>query len=160
MLALAEIRPDDVLYDLGCGTGGIVIAAARRYGIHCVSVELDGRLLRRARKDARRAGVGRLVQFVRQDAKTVDVTRATVVTLYLVQTGVLKLEQKLRAELRPGARVISRDSPMGGWPPEKVLDIPGEPATTLYRWTVVEPAEKSVAAGSRVPPVSARVAVS
>jgi hypothetical protein len=145
MLALAELQPGDVLFDLGCGEGDIVIAAARRYGIRCVGVDLNPSLLRRARAKSREAGVGDLVRFIRADAKSVPLSGASVVTLYLVQVGVLKLERRLRTELRPGARVISRDAPMGGWPPERIVEIPGSPMSTIYRWTVDASAASSAA---------------
>jgi len=129
MLALAEIREKDVLYDLGSGDGRIVIAAAKRYGIRGVGVDIDPELVRKSRENARKEGVERLVEFRRQDALTVDLSEATVVTLYLYPDANLLLRPILRSQLRAGARVVSHDFDMGDWKPvlsEKLRDNQGE----------------------------------
>jgi len=118
MLRLAEVRSGDVLYDLGCGDGQIVVTAAKQFGIRAVGVDIDSRRIAEARVNARRNGVEHMVEFVRQDARTVDLSFATVVTLFLEVPGLLALREKLRTELRPGTRIVSREFFIPGWPPD------------------------------------------
>jgi hypothetical protein len=118
MLRLAEVRPGDLLCDLGCGDGQIVVTAAKQFGIHAIGVDIDSRRIAEARVNARRNGVEHLVEFLQQDARTVDLSLATVVTLFLEVPGLLALREKLRTELRPGTRIISRDFLIPGWPPD------------------------------------------
>lgn len=122
MLKLAEVRPDDVIYDLGSGDGRIVITAAREYGAKGTGFELEPDLVRRARDDARRAGVGDLVEFHVQDVLTVDLTGATVVTIYLSREANLKLRPRLLSQLPPGSRVVSHQFDMGDWRPSRILN--------------------------------------
>lgn len=119
MLALAEVKPGDVVYDLGCGDGEIVIAAAKRAGVRCVGVDIDPQRIAEARVNARRHGVENMIAFVRANALDVDLSPATVVTLYLAHVANLRLRAKLLGELPPGARVVSRDFQMTEWLPEK-----------------------------------------
>lgn len=140
MLKLAEVRPDDVVYDLGSGDGRIVITAAREYSARGIGFELESDLVRRARDDARRAGVGDLVEFHVQDVLTVDLTGATVVTIYLSREANLKLRPRLLAQLRPGSRVISHEFDMGDWQPSRILrfrDTAGGEHTLLL-WHIPE----------------------
>jgi len=140
LLKLAEVRQTDVVYDLGSGDGRIVIAAARLYGARGVGFELDPDLVRRARDDARRAGVGGLVEFYVQDVLTVDLTGATVVTIYLSREANLKLRPRLLSQLRPGSRVISHEFDMGDWQPSRILrfrDTAGGEHTLLL-WHIPE----------------------
>ncbi len=136
MLCLAEVGPTDVVYDLGCGDGRVPILAALRYGARGVGVEVDPQGFAEARANARRQGVQHLVTFRRQDAKSVDLSEATVVTLYLSVVGNAMLRQRLQTQLRPGTRVVSRDSNMPGWLPEKTQKIEDARGvgTTLYLW--------------------------
>jgi protein-L-isoaspartate O-methyltransferase len=122
MLKLAEVRADDVVYDLGSGDGRIVITAAREYSARGIGFELEPDLVRRARDDARRAGVGDLVEFHVQDVLTVDLTGATVVTIYLSREANLKLRPRLLSQLRPGSRVISHQFDMGDWQSSRILN--------------------------------------
>ena len=140
MIDMAEIRNEDVLYDLGCGDGRIVVAAAKRYGIHCVGVDVDPERIREAKANARRAGVKHLVRFVQQDAKTLDLSEATVVTMWLTDLGVAKLKEKLKSELRPGARIVSRDFRMLGWEPERTEALPAykNRNTRIMLWRIPE----------------------
>jgi SAM-dependent methyltransferase len=149
ILQLASVGPGDVLYDLGCGDGRIVIAAAKKYGIRAVGVEMNPRLIAEARANARREGVEPLVQFLEQDAKTTRISEATVVTMYLSADGNLRLVERLRSELRPGARIVSRKFQIYGWTPEKVeQDVaPDGSRTALYLWRIEEP-RGIVASGS------------
>ncbi len=140
MLALGEVGPGDVLYDLGCGDGRVVVAAAKRFGIRCIGVDLDPRRIAEAKACARAEGVEHLAKFVHQDAKAVDLSEASVVTLYLSLLGNMKLGERLR-DLRPGARVVSRDFGMPGWPPEKKeqFELADRRRTTLYLWRIPAP---------------------
>lgn len=119
MLADANVTSSDTVYDLGSGDGRIVITAAKKYGAHGVGIDIDPDRISESRSNARRAGVSGLVEFQRGDILQVDVSRATVVTLYLVSSANLKLRPILTKQLRPGARIVSHAFGMGDWPPEK-----------------------------------------
>ncbi len=136
MLALAEVTSQDVVYDLGCGDGRIVITAAKKYGAHGVGVDIDPERIRESQANAKMAGVEKLVSFKLQDATTVDVSPATVVTLYLLSSSNLKLRPRLTKQLRPGARIVSHAFSMGDWEPAKTetfQDSNGY-SRTLYLW--------------------------
>jgi SAM-dependent methyltransferase len=139
MLELARLRPGDVVYDLGCGDGRIVIAAVKTPGVSGVCVEIDPALLRLSRAEAERAGVADRIRFVEGDLFEVPIADATVVTLYLLREVNLRLRPRLLRELRPGTRVISNAFDMGDWEPEQrvVLESPG--FTEIYRWTIPAP---------------------
>jgi SAM-dependent methyltransferase len=138
MLRLADIRKDDVIYDLGSGDGRIVLAAARLYGARGIGFELDADLVRRSTESARRAGIAHLVEFRQQDVLTVDLSPATVVTIYLSRDANLKLRPALWSQLRPGSRVVSHDFDMGDWPPVAVRQLLDESgiARTMYLWRI------------------------
>lgn len=142
MLELAEVSARDVVYDLGCGDGRIVIAAAARYGAHGVGVDMDPVPLRMARAGAQRAGVTDRVQFIRGDLYEADLRGATVVTLYLSPEVNQRLLPKLLAELPAGARIVSHKFSMGeAWAPQKTVRA-GD--STLYLWIVpARPAPKA-----------------
>jgi SAM-dependent methyltransferase len=138
MLTLAQVTAKDVVYDLGCGDGRIVIAAARTYGAHGVGVDVDPVRIDEARSNARRAGVEHLVTFRVEDARTTDVTEATVVTLYLVAALNAQLRPRLEQGLRRGTRVVSHNFPIGDWEPDRVETFrgaDGQPRTLLL-WTI------------------------
>lgn len=128
----------DVLYDLGCGDGRIVVSAARRYGIRGVGVDIDARRLDEARMAARTAGVEHLVEFIHADADIVDLRRATIVTLYMGADGVLCLAPGLKRRLRPGARMVSCTSDIAGWPWSEKTEVhsPDGATTPLYLWRI------------------------
>lgn len=136
MLVMARVNASDVVYDLGCGDGRIVIAAARAYGARGVGVDIDPARIDEARENARRAGVERLVTFRVEDARDTNVSEATVVTLYLVSALNVQLRPRLTAQLRAGARIVSHNFPMGDWDPD-VVDVfrsaDGQ-TRTLYLW--------------------------
>jgi SAM-dependent methyltransferase len=140
MLRLASVGKDDVVYDLGSGDGRIVIMAAKIHGARGVGFELDGDLVRQSIENARRAGVAHLVEFRQQDVLTVDLSPATVVTLYLGQEANLKLRPAIQSELRPGARVVSHDFDMGDWRPDAVRQLLDESGMvrTLYLWRIAD----------------------
>jgi SAM-dependent methyltransferase len=138
MLRLANVRKGDVLYDLGSGDGRIAIAAAKKYGVKAVGIDIDPDRIREANENARKAGVTDLVQFRQEDLFKADFREATVVTLYLLPDLNVKLRPRLWGELKPGTRVVSHQFDMGTWKPEKRLESNGR---TVYFWTV--PAKKS-----------------
>jgi cyclopropane fatty-acyl-phospholipid synthase-like methyltransferase len=117
MLRLARLGADDVLYDLGCGDGRIVITAARDFGARGVGIDLDPRRIAEANAAARSAGVAGRVRFAVQDLFQTDFSEASVVTLYLFPELNARLRPKLLAELRPGARVVSHQFGIGDWKP-------------------------------------------
>lgn len=137
MLRLANIKKGEVLYDLGSGDGRIPIAAARESGIRAVGIEIDPKLIIEAEANARSAGVSELVSFRNEDMFRVDVSEASVVTLYLSEKLNVLLRPKLLRELRPGSRIVSHDFRMGDWKPEQTVRVPwGKLYRTVYLWTV------------------------
>ena len=118
MLELAAVGPQDIVYDLGSGDGRIPITAAKEFGARGVGIEIDPALVARAEANAREAGVADRVEFRLGDMYAVDVRPATVVTLFLHPEPNLKLRPRLRADLRPGARVVSYMWDMGDWRPD------------------------------------------
>ena len=133
MLKLAGVQKGDVVYDLGCGDGRIVIEAAKLYGAHGVGIDINPDRIRDARLNAHQAGVEDLVKFIEADLYTADIHEATVVTLYLLPSVNLKLRPKLWSDLQPGTRVVSHAFDMGDWKPEKSDDVDGRP---VYFWTI------------------------
>lgn len=138
MLRLANVTRDDVVFDLGSGDGRIVIQAASRHGARGVGVEIDPELVGFARQDARRHRVDHLVTFVNADALTVDLSPATVVTLFLTPQANLRLRPRMLSQLRPGARIVSHWHDMGDWAPTRAERITpsGERPRTVYLWIV------------------------
>jgi SAM-dependent methyltransferase len=136
MLTLAKVGPADVVYDLGCGDGRIVIAAASKFGARGVGIDIDAGLVKQAEANAAAAGVEGRVRFAVQDAMTVDVSDATVVTLYLLSASNVKLRPILTRQLRRGARIVSHNFAIGDWEPDTVdtfKDVGGA-TRTLYLW--------------------------
>ncbi|MGH7854561.1 MAG: SAM-dependent methyltransferase [Candidatus Binatia bacterium] len=125
MLEMARVTSDDVVYDIGSGDGAIIIRAAKKYGVRGVGIEIDQELVAKARQIAIREKVEHLVEFRAQDAFTVDVSPATVVTLYMLPEFNAKLRPILDRQLRPGTRVVSHDYPVEGWVPDKVDTVKG-----------------------------------
>ena len=138
MLRLGQVDKDDMLYDLGCGDGRIVIAAAKKYGARGVGVDIDPQRVREARANAAKEGVTDKVKFVQQDLFNTDLTGATVVTLYLLPKINLKLRPKLFRELKPGARVVSHNYDMGDWQPDDTITLGKH---KVYMWTIRENAQ-------------------
>ena len=137
MLRMAKIRKGDVLYDLGSGDGRIPIAAAKQYGIRAVGIEIDPKLVTEAEEKAQQANVSALVRFRNEDMFRIDVSEATIVTLYLSEKLNVLLRPKLLSELRPGSRILSHDFRMGDWKPEQTVRVPwGKLYRTIYLWTV------------------------
>ncbi len=138
MLQIAQVGRNDVVYDLGCGDGRLVITAASRYGARGVGVDFDLNRVKESQANAQKAGVEALVEFRQQDALTVDVSPATVVTLYLLTSSNLKLRPILTKALRPGARIVSHQFGMGDWQPEtqETLTEADGSLHILYLWKV------------------------
>ena len=134
MLELAEVGKGDVVYDLGCGDGRIVITAAVRRGARGTGIDLDPVRIREAKANARENGVSKQVNFIVGDLFKLDFSKATVVTLYLLPQINEKLRPKLWRQLKVGTRVVSHAFDMGPeWPPEKVENVNGK---TVYYWTI------------------------
>jgi SAM-dependent methyltransferase len=135
MLDLAAVGPKDLVYDLGCGEGEILIAAARR-GARGVGVDLDPERIRNARANAKKAGVADQITFFEQDLFKTDISKATVVTLYLLPELNERLRPTLLKSLRPGTPVVSHDFAMGDWQPERTVEISLERTHRAYLWRI------------------------
>jgi SAM-dependent methyltransferase len=136
MLELAQVSSKDIVYDLGCGDGRIVITAAKKYGARGVGVDIDPERIKESEANAKAAGVEKLVTFRLEDAMKANISEATVVTLYLLSSSNSVLRPILTKQLKPGARIVSHSFSMGDWPPlatEKVNDESGF-TRTLYLW--------------------------
>ena len=125
MFELAQVKSGDVIYDLGSGDGRIVIQAAKRYGVRGVGIEIDPDLVAKAKDNAFKEKVEKLVEFHAQDALTVDVSPATVVTLYMLPEFNAKLRPIFDRQLKPGARVVSHDFEIRGWTPDRIETMKG-----------------------------------
>lgn len=137
MLRLARVNGNDVVYDLGSGDGRLVITAARDFGARGVGVEIDPRLVAQSTESARRAGVAERVRFQAGDLFEIDLSDATVVTLYLSPELNLRLRPKLLNELRPGSRIVSHDFPMGDWPPSQTIRVASrDRVSSVFLWIV------------------------
>ena len=134
MLKLAGVTDADLVYDLGSGDGRIVITAAQRFGARGVGIEIDPKLVAISRQVAREGEVADRVTFVEGDLFKTDISDATVVTLFLSNTVNMRLEPKLKRELRPGTRIVSQRFPIGAWMPDQTVKVEGE---TLMLWTVL-----------------------
>jgi 23S rRNA G2445 N2-methylase RlmL len=133
MLKAAQVKPEDVVYDLGCGDGRIVIAAAQKFGARGVGVDLYPKHIAEARRNAREAGVAGRVEFRQQDLFDIDLSPATVVTLYLLPEVNLELRPKLLRELKPGSRIVSHAFDFGNWKPDKQFEVNGN---KVFLWVV------------------------
>ena len=133
MLKLANLTSNDVLYDLGSGDGRIAIAAAGEFGARAVGVEIEPRLVEESQRNAEEAGVGSRVRFVQQDLFNVNLSEASVVTVFLLPGINVMLAPKLLEELRPGARIVSYRHDMGEWRPDRTIRIDGSP---IYCWVI------------------------
>jgi Methyltransferase domain len=133
MLELADVGPQDVVYDLGSGDGRIPITAAKEFGARGVGIEIDPSLVRQAQAKAREAGVADKVEFRLGDMYVADVRSATVVTLFLHPKPNLKLRPKLRSELQPGSRVVSYAWDMADWAPDEARRVN---AQRIFLWRI------------------------
>lgn len=143
MLKLAKVKKSDILYDLGCGDGRIVIAAAKTYGARGVGIDINPERIKEAKQNAKAAGVEHLVRFEENDLFEADIKEATVVTLFLLPAINLKLRPKLLKDLKPGVRVVSNTFDMGDWKAAQEVRLsessedafPGL-SDRLYLWTI------------------------
>lgn len=137
MLQLAEVGREDLVADLGCGDGRIVIEAVRRYGARGLCVDIDPRRIAEARRNAAAAGVAERITFLNQDLFAVELRGVTAVMLFLSPGFNLKLRPKLARELAPGARVVSHWHDMGDWRPDRTVRIRSDGRDRpLYLWTM------------------------
>jgi len=137
MLSLADVRPGDVVFDLGCGDGRIVIEAARIAGVRGVCVDIDPQRIAEARRNAAAAGVEERVRFLNQDLRGTDLREATVVMLFLSHGLNLELRPRLRRSLAPGARIVSHWHGMGDWTPQRTRYVTSDKRERpVFLWTV------------------------
>lgn len=141
MLQMARVGPKDVVYDLGCGDGRIVVTAARRFGARGVGIDLNPERIAEANENARVAKVQDKVKFMTGDLFQADFSGATVVTLYLLPAVNAALRPQLWRQLEVGTRVVSHEFDMGeAWPPEKTELVDGR---RLHYWQIREKHKKA-----------------
>ena len=133
MLDLAKVAKSDIVYDLGCGDGRIVVRAASRFGCRGVGVDLNPERVKEAKANAVRAGVTELTRFEVGDVFEFDFSDASVVTMYLLPSVNLKLRPRLLKELKPGTRLVSHDFHMGDWAPQTTREVG---RSRIYLWTI------------------------
>jgi SAM-dependent methyltransferase len=152
MLKMAGVTQNDIVYDLGCGDGRIVITAAKLFGARGVGVDNDPNLIRQSNENARKAGVTDRVKFIEQDLFETDIREATVVALYLLPELNLQLRPKLFRDLKPGSRIVTHEFDMGDWKPDNMAKVPKvklyyhprvayEKDTYFYYWVIPAKAE-------------------
>ena len=139
MLRLAKVTADDVVYDLGCGDGRIVITAARQFGARGVCVDIDPLRITESRENARQANVTDRIRFLNEDLFVTDVGDATVVTLFLSPELNLAVRPKLQRELKLGTRIVSYWHQMGDWKAQETVRVrSGNREVPIYLWTVLD----------------------
>jgi hypothetical protein len=138
MLELAQVKKGDVLYDLGSGDGRIVVTAAKKYGVRAIGFEIDPARIKEATENIKKAGVGHLVEIRQQDIRTVDLSPASVLTMYLLPEVNLMIRPNIWKQMKPGSRVVSHDFDMGEWKPLKTENMKDSSNWdhTLYLWHV------------------------
>ncbi|MBM4024290.1 MAG: methyltransferase domain-containing protein [Planctomycetes bacterium] len=145
MLELAEVKPGDVVYDLGCGDGRIVVTAAKRYGVRAYGYDINPERVKESLENVRENGVEHLVSIDQEDIFTLDLSKANVITLYLLPSLNVKLMPQL-AKCKPGTRIVSHDFDMRGAKPVVRLELNVNddsdentnygPSHTIYKWVV------------------------
>lgn len=138
MLKFAKVSKDDVVIDLGCGDGRIVISAAK-LGARGIGVDINPERIKESNENAVAAGVTDRVTFINEDLFKTDISSATVVTLYLLPARLAKLRPKLWKELKVGTRIVAHDFDLDDWKPEETLELEGH---RLFFWTVKEPQKR------------------
>lgn len=133
MLKLAGVHTGDTLIDLGCGDGRIVVTAAKRYGVQATGIDIDPERIADAKENADKNGVTDKVRFIQGDLFETDLSKANVVTLYLLPSINMRLRPKLWKELKPGTRVVSHAFDMEDWQPDRKVEVNGR---TVYMWTL------------------------
>lgn len=132
MIELAGVKKGDVVYDLGSGDGRIVITAAKK-GARAVGFEIDGDLVKESRENIKKAGVEKTAEIRQQDILTVDLSQASVITMYLLPDVNLKLRPNILSQMKPGSRIVSHAFDMGDWKPDRTERVDGR---TVYLWMV------------------------
>ena len=143
MLELASVTKDDLVYDMGCGDGRILIMAAKKYGARGVGIDLDPERIAEARKNAEQEGVSHLLEFRAEDGTKTDISKATVVTLYMFKWFNNAIRPKLQ-KLQPGSRVVAHDFDIDEWKPTSTIYLDSEKnghegierPHTLFLWLV------------------------
>ena len=138
MLDLAQVKKGDVLYDLGSGDGRIVVTAAKKYGARAIGFEIDPQRIKESTENIKKAGVGHLVEIRQQDIRTVDLSPASVLTMYLLPEVNLMIRPNIWKQMKRGSRVVSHDFDMGDWKPLKTENMKDSSNWdhTLYLWHV------------------------
>jgi hypothetical protein len=138
MLELAEVKKGDVVYDLGSGDGRIVVTAAKKYGVKAIGFEIDPQRIKESHENIKKAGVENLVEIRQQDIRTVDLSQASVLTMYLLPEVNLMIRPNIWKQMKPGSRVVSHDFDMGDWKPLKIEEIKDDSSWEhkLYLWHV------------------------
>src|SRR4030095_3735076 len=138
MLELAQVKKGDVVYDLGSGDGRIVVSAAKKYGVKAIGFEIDPQRIKESHENIKKAGVEDLVEIRQQDIRTVDLSQASVLTMYLLPEVNLMIRPNIWKQMKPGSRIVSHDFDMGDWKPLKTEQIKDDSSWdhTLYLWHV------------------------
>jgi predicted RNA methylase len=137
MLELAEVTKDDLVYDLGCGDGRIVVTAAQKYGCRGIGYDINPKRIKESLENVKKNNVSHLVRIEQEDIFTLDLSEANVITLYLLPSLNVKLIPQLE-KLKPGSRIVSHDFDMRGVTPDKVVKINSDNEYsdhTIYLWT-------------------------
>lgn len=138
MLKTAKVKKGDVVYDLGCGDGRIVVTAAKKYGCKGIGFDIDPERLKESNANVKKAGVEKLVKIMDKDIFKVDLSKASVITLYLLPSLNRRLVPQLN-KMKPGSRVVSHEYSIAGYKPEKVINIKSREDNaehTIYLWTI------------------------
>ena len=138
MLDLAQVKKGDVVYDLGSGDGRIVVTAAKKYGVKAIGFEIDPQRIKESHENIKKAGVENLVEIRQQDIRTVDLSGASVLTMYLLPEVNLMIRPNIWKQMKAGSRIVSHDFDMGDWKPLKTENIKDGSNWdhTLYLWHV------------------------
>ena len=146
MLQMAKVKKDDIVFDLGCGDGRIVVTAAKKFGAKGVGIDIDPARIKDSMETMRKAGVtDELVDIRQGDAlKVKDLERASVIMLYMLPEFMEKLEPQMKARLKPGTRIVAHDYPFPNMEPDQVVEFEtgGSRPKFLYMWTIREPKKK------------------
>ncbi|MFQ5733972.1 MAG: methyltransferase domain-containing protein [Planctomycetaceae bacterium] len=144
MLKVAKVKKGDVVYDLGCGDGRIVVAAAKKYGCKGIGFDIDPQRLKESNANVKKAGVGKLVKIMDKDIFKTDLSKASVITLYLLPSLNRRLIPQLN-KMKPGSRIVSHEYGMRGIKPDKVIHMKSREDNaehTIYLWTIPLKKEK------------------
>jgi SAM-dependent methyltransferase len=133
MLEMAQVKDGDVVYDLGCGDGRIIVTAAKQHGAKGIGVDIDPERIKECHENAKAAGVEDKVKFIQQDLFTMEFKDANVLAMYLLPSVNVKLRPKILSDMKPGSRVVSHSFDMDDWQPDDVQEVE---SSTIYYWVV------------------------